>query len=71
MIGLYNLRLVFLGEFLGPVIGGGLIDKYNNVVTAVSIFSLGALVTTILCIIAYVALHGEKYAHFDQSLTVL
>ena len=54
-----------MGEFLGPVIGGGLIDKYNNVVTAVSIFSLGALVTTLLCIVAYVALYGEMSAFYD------
>ena len=51
--------LVFLGEFLGPVIGGGLIDAYNNVVTAVSIFALGALVLTIICMISYVCLHGK------------
>ena len=36
--------VIFLGEFLGPVIGGCLIDKYQNIVTATSIFGFGALV---------------------------
>ena len=44
IVGGYFNSIVFLGEFLGPVIGGCLIDKYNNIVTATSIFGFGALV---------------------------
>ena len=44
IVGGYFNSIVFLGEFLGPVIGGCLIDKYQNIVTATSIFGFGALV---------------------------
>ena len=43
IVGGYFNSIVFLGEFLGPVIGGCLIDKYKNIVTATSIFGFGAL----------------------------
>ena len=51
---------------MGPVIGGGLIDTFNNVVSAVSVFALGALVLTVLCLIAYITLYGE-YLKIDKQ----
>ena len=44
IVGGYFNSIVFLGEFLGPVVGGCLIDKYNSIVTATSLFALGALI---------------------------
>jgi len=57
IVGGYFNSIVFLGEFLGPVIGGCLIDKYNNIITATSIFGFGALVVTIFAMICYLGLH--------------
>ena len=39
IVGGYFNSIVFLGEFLGPVIGGCLIDKYNNIVTWIMVES--------------------------------
>jgi hypothetical protein len=39
LVGGYFNSMVFLGEFLGPVIGGALIEKTNNIPKATGIFS--------------------------------
>ena len=42
IVGGYFNSIVFLGEFLSPVVGGCLIDKYDSIITATSIFACGA-----------------------------
>ena len=40
LVGGYFNSIIFLGEFLGPVIGGQLMDKLNNIPEAVGIFTI-------------------------------
>ena len=40
LVGGYFNSIIFLGEFLGPVIGGQLMDSLNNIPKAVGIFTM-------------------------------
>ena len=40
LVGGYFNAVIFLGEFLGPVVGGKLMDQLHNIPEAMGVFSM-------------------------------
>ena len=60
LVGGYFNSIIFLGEFLGPVIGGHLMDKLNNIPEAVGIFTIICFVVVSYFIVSYFLNHSFK-----------
>ena len=60
LVGGYFNSIIFLGEFLGPVIGGQLMDKLNNIPEAVGIFTIICFVVVSYFIFSDFLTHSYK-----------